>query len=281
MKKVIFYSFMILAALLIESCHSVSVGGGQEAVLIEQPIIFGHGGVDDSPVSSGQTWVAPSTSDVIYDITPILHTEDFPNMTTRDHNTVSFSAYLKIQIRQGQTPYLHKNFRKEWYENNIKEVFRTLIRNKCSEHDMFALTSDRTIIEKMQTEILKEIQDYVAKLKMPLDILDLQIGQATPPDEVLKETHLTAAQNQNKLTQDARGLAEVARKDADIKKAQADLAYMNAMGMTVSQYLQLRQLEIEKEKVELIKDKTNVSVSFISSSGGGSAGVQPTYQTNK
>ena len=34
------------------------------------------------------------------------------------------------------------------------------------------------------------------------------------------------------------------------------------MGMSTSEYLELRQLEIEKEKVELIKDKQNVSIIF-------------------
>ena len=34
------------------------------------------------------------------------------------------------------------------------------------------------------------------------------------------------------------------------------------MNMTVDQYLHLRQLEIEKEKVELIKDNKNATVIF-------------------
>lgn len=279
MKNVFSYLIILFSALLLTSCHSVDVGGGQEAVLIEQPFMFGHGGVDDAPVSSGNAFTAITTTSIMYDITPQIYSEQFANMTTRDHNTVNVGAYLKIKIKKGETPTLHRNFGKDWYANNISQVFRTLIRNKCSEHDMFELTSDRSVLDSIQKEILFEIQVISVKLNMPIEIQDLQIGQATPPEEVLKETHLTAAQNQNKLTQDARGRAEDARKLADIKKAGADLAYMNKMGMTIAQYLELRHIEIEKEKVELIANKQNVSIAFISSSGGGS--VQPTYQTNK
>ncbi|HRD40029.1 MAG TPA: hypothetical protein PLC65_15485, partial [Bacteroidia bacterium] len=49
---------------------------------------------------------------------------------------------------------------------------------------------------------------------------------------------------------------------AEINKAIADEAYKQQMGMSISDYLELRQLEIEKEKVELIKDKQNVSIIF-------------------
>jgi hypothetical protein len=71
------------------------------------------------------------------------------------------------------------------------------------------------------------------------------------------------------LTQKARADAELSRKQAEVNKAIADMAYQNQMKMTIAEYLHLRQLEIEKEKVELIKDNKNVSIIF--------GGLQPTY----
>ena len=52
------------------------------------------------------------------------------------------------------------------------------------------------------------------------------------------------------------------RKQAEINKAIADKSYQNEMGMTITQYLSLRQLEIEKEKIELIKDKKDITIIF-------------------
>jgi len=91
--------------------------------------------------------------------------------------------------------------------------------------------------------------------------------------QVLTETKLTAAQNQSILTQNARADAETARKQAEVNKAIADKAYKNEMGMTVSEYLNLRHLEIEKEKVELIKDNKNISIIF--------GNASPVYSTNQ
>lgn len=52
------------------------------------------------------------------------------------------------------------------------------------------------------------------------------------------------------------------RKQAEINKADADKAYKERMGMSIAEYLSLRHLEIEKEKVELIKDNKNISIIF-------------------
>ena len=108
-------------------------------------------------------------------------------------------------------------------------------------------------------------------MNMPVSVLQVTIGAVTPPAEVLEETRRTAAQNQSKLTQEARANAELARKQAEINKAIADQSYQKQMSMTMGDYLKLRGLEIEKEKIELIRDKQNVSIIFGSS-------VQPTYE---
>jgi regulator of protease activity HflC (stomatin/prohibitin superfamily) len=104
--------------------------------------------------------------------------------------------------------------------------------------------------------------EYVKKTNLPIEVMQVSIGAITPPEQVLTETKLTAAQNQSVLTQNARAIAELSRKQAEINKAIADMAYQDQMKMSIDQYLHLRQLEIEKEKVELIKDNKNVSIIF-------------------
>lgn len=232
---------LALSILTLTSCHYVQPGAGEESVLVYKPLFFGHGGVDD---------------------TPITITENFENMMPADNTPVSFSAYLKCQIRKGSTPELYKNFSEKWYEHSLQATFRTMVRDKASAFKMFDLASNREISSKLEKDIFKDIQEYAKKLNLPVEILQVSIGAITPPEQVLTETKNTAAQNQSILTQTARANAELARKQAEINKAIADQAYKNQMGMTVAEYLQLRHLEIEKEKVELIKDNKNISIIF-------------------
>jgi len=261
---------LLLSLFVLSSCYRVAPNGDEESVLLMKPLIFGHGGVDETPVSSGAEWVASTTDYVTFKITPVTLAEKFDDMMTDDNTPVDFSAYLRIQIKKGQTPILYKNFGENWYENNIAPTFRAQVRDKASSHKMFDLTSNREILASIEKDLFDKISDHIHKMNMPIAVLQVTVGAVTPPAEVLEETRRTAAQNQSKLTQEARANAELARKQAEINKAIADQSYQRQMSMTMADYLKLRNLEIEKEKIELIRDKQNVSIIFGSS-------VQPTY----
>ena len=262
MKKTIQLVTVILAIISLTSCYRVQPNAGQESVLVMQPFLFGHGGVDEQSISTGSTWVAMTTDHKEFPITPITITEDFINMIPSDNTPVSFSVYLKVQIQKGRTPELYNKFSDKWYEHSLQASFRTMVRDKASAFKMFDLASKRDISSKLESDIFKDISDYAKKINLPVDLMQVSIGAITPPDQVLTETKLTAAQNQSILTQGARKMAEDARKDAEKSKAIADKAYKTEMGMTVGEYLNLRHLEIEKEKVELIKDNKNISIIF-------------------
>lgn len=260
--KSILLSIIAIVMMTMTSCYRVQPNGGQESVLIMKPFLFGHGGVDEDPISAGATWCAATTDHVEFSITPQTITEEFDNMIPSDNTPVSFSAYLKVQIKKGETPNLYKNFGESWYANNIQATFRTMVRDKACVHKMFDLASKREISAKLEVDILALMQEYVKKINLPVDVMQVSMGAITPPNEVLTETKNTAAQNQSILTQNARKNAEDSREAAEVSKATADKAYQNKMGMTIGEYLALRQLEIEKEKVELIKDNPKVSIIF-------------------
>lgn len=244
------------------SCSYVSVNGDEEAVLIMKPFFFGHGGVDEKPVSSGRIMVAATTDDIIFKITPNAYAEKFENLISDDNVPLDFETHLTLRIIKGSTPDLYENFGADWYEHNVSPKFRSLVRDVVSAYKMQDLISSREILTAIDEKLYNSMTIYFKQIKIPVDIIQVTIGAATPPDEVLVETQKTAAQNQSILTQEARAKAELSRKQAEINKAIADEAYKQQMGMTISDYLELRQLEIEKEKVELIKDKQNVSIIF-------------------
>ena len=65
-----------MSALLLVSCHSVSPDADEEAVLIEKPWFFGHGGVYENAVESGLTWCWWSTHSETFKIVPFKHQVD-------------------------------------------------------------------------------------------------------------------------------------------------------------------------------------------------------------
>lgn len=260
MKKTIKLLCVFVLMINLTSCSLVKVNGDEEAVLISKPLIFGHGGVNEIPVTSGSEMCALTTDGIVFKTTPIAYAEKFENLISDDNVPLDFETHLTLKIQKGTTPILYKQFGVDWYANNVSNKFRSLVRDLISSYKMQDLISNRQIMSRIDSVLEKELTSYFKEILLPVDINQVTIGAATPPSEVLIETQKTAAQNQSVLTQTARALAETSRKQAEINKALADQAYRKTMEMTMQEYLTLRGLEIEKEKLEVAKGSKNISV---------------------
>lgn len=262
MKKLINYSIILLTIISISSCYRVKPNADEESVIIAKPFLFGHGGVDNTPVESGATWVAATTDHVEFKIVPVNIAEDFENVMTKDNTPVGITVNVTLQIQKGKSPQLYQKFGQAWYDNSISPLFRTNVRNEFSKYELFDLTSKRQTSVAIQTYLNSFLEKRIKDLNIPVKVIQIAIAGIVPPDAVLDETKKTAAHNQEIYSQTQRALAESSRKQAEINKAIADKAYQNQMNMTTQEYLSLRHLEIEKEKVELIKNNKNISIIF-------------------
>lgn len=259
-KTIIKNLLFVVLLINLTSCSLVKVNGDEEAVLIMKPLIFGHGGVDESPVTSGSEMCALTTDGIIFKVTPVAYVEKFENLISDDNVPLDFETHLTLQIVKNTTPDLYKNFGSDWYQNNISNKYRSMVRDLISAYKMQDLISNRAVMTRIDSVLHNELEKYINDIRIPVNIVQITIGAATPPDEVLVETQKTAAQNQSILTQEARAKAETSRKQAEINKALADQAYRQTMSMTMDEYLHLRQLEIEKEKLEVARGSKNISV---------------------
>lgn len=260
MKKIILALCILLITL--QSCYRVKPNGDEESVLVYKPFFFGHGGVEEEAIRTGATWVASTTDHIEFKITPVNNIEEFDNVMTKDNTPVTVYMNVTLQIEKGKSPLLYKNFGSKWYDNSLSPALRTNTRNEFSKYELFDLSSKRQTSVEIQKKLTSYLEQRIKALKMPVKVISISIATITPPDEVLQETKKTAAHNQEIYSQTQRALAETARKQAEINKAIADKAYQNQMNMSTTEYLQLRHLEIEKEKVELIKDNKNISIIF-------------------
>lgn len=259
--KTIIKSLLILTLIInLTSCSLVTVNGDEEAVLIAKPLLWGHGGVSESPVTSGSEICAITTDGIIFKTIPVAYVEKFENLISDDNVPLDFETHLTLQIKRNTTPDLYKSFGSDWYQNNISNKYRSMVRDLISAYKMQDLISNRAVMTRIDSVLHNELDKYIEKIRIPIEVVQITIGAATPPDEVLVETQKTAAQNQSILTQEARAKAETSRKQAEINKALADQAYRETMKMTMEEYLHLRQLEIEKEKLEVAKGSKNISV---------------------
>jgi hypothetical protein len=192
------------------------------------------------------------------------YTESFDDTATNETTTVDMNAHLFLRITPGKAPILHENYGTDWYENNIKEIFRKYVKDFASRYDMITLVSQREIYDEIEPIIEQQMIDHINRLsetkELPIEVVDVIVDKAMPNEGVREELNNTAIYMQQRNTQVMKQEMEIARRETEHLRALADREYQITMGFTPSQFIQLRALELENQKIEMIKNKSNVNV---------------------
>ncbi len=252
---------VLLMAPLFGACHAVSIGPGENAVLTDRPYFFGHGGVRQEPAGTGLTWAWWSTDATLIDVKPVQYDELFNDMMSKDNVPVHFNVYIKTQIRN--SPQLVEKFGPNWYTMNVKEPFRTVVRNLCKKYDMNQLVSSTEANEAMALEAKKEIIAIITASQIPVDVMSVTVGRIIPTNEVMTAITATATQQQLQNTERQRALAQEIRKAAEIKRAEADNAYRMAMGLSPDLFVQLEGIKAFSGAVENCSKSPNCTLMIV------------------
>ena len=261
-----FYAILavMFAAVTFTSCDLCTVDGGEEGVFIKKPWFFGEGGVDHQALTSGSEWKVWSTDYVVYSVINTKYTENFDDTATNETTTVDMNAHLFLRITPGKSPILHENYGVNWYDNNIKEIFRKYVKDFASRYDMITLVSQREIYDEIEPIIEQQMIDHINHLsetkELPIEVVDVIVDKAMANEGVREELNNTAIYMQQRNTQEMKQGVEIARRETERLRALADKEYQITMGFTPSQFIQLRALELENQKIEMIKNKSNVNV---------------------
>lgn len=251
-KFVLFGSIVMLLCFVLVACHGVSPDADEEAVLIYKPWFFGHGGVDDEPVESGLTWCCLTTHSETFKIIPIKHQVDMDDLFSDDNTPLDFHTIIITQIEKGKSPTLLKNYGKDWFNTNLYNYYCNLVRDHISQHSPFDLMSNRSILNDIDTKVLKKMQSYVDSLskerEFPIFVKQVTIGKAIPNKEQLAEMNKTAKAVQAKQTQEREVEVQIAREKAERQRAIADKAYREELGLSTEDFINLKWIEMISEK---------------------------------
>ncbi len=242
---------MILAlSLALSGCVYATVDAGHEGVLVEKPFFLGHGGVDPVPIGTGRQVVALTTEVVDVDIRPIQYSEHF-DIISSENAPVSFDAFFIANVMQGRSPDLVSRFGPQWYANNIKEAFRTIVREEVQKYPLFELTTKPATRTKLQDAIDQEVRiKIIERNKVPVVLNRVVVGSILPPKGVLEQTAETIKQEQRRITMIEFQKAEEAREKAEKQRGIADRAYLESLVLTAPEFVDLRRIEVQKEIVQ-------------------------------
>lgn len=231
-----------LLPLLLAGCHAITTEPGTETVLVDNPWVVGHGGVRDETQKPGMSWYWWSTTGVAVPVTPIKYDEPLDHLATADNNFINYASYFVLQWRD---PAYHvKNFGyAKWYENNLKEQYRTIVRDVTKRFPMTSIMTDPATLNSIETEIAAQFRKHIETTGLHVNLINVNMGKALPDAPVIAEMNNTAAQQQRKKTEIQRKLAEDSRLQAEQSRAAADNAYRESMRLDAAQFVQLESIK--------------------------------------
>lgn len=252
MKKSFFYTFILLFSTLLTSCQCSNPEYDEEIAFKMTPVFFGDTRVSDYPANNF-TCYALTTDAVTFNILPQKKEFKFDDLLSNDNTPLDVNMYLVYQIQKGHTPELLRNYGENYYSTFIEPYFRNKVRELVSNYSPFDLMSNREVLAKFDNTIKTSMDNYIKELSkkqgnFPIVIHQVVTDRVMPNAEQLHEMNKTAAAIQAKQTQEKRVEMENARAKAENARAIADKSYMNAMNLSPSQFIQLRQWDIIEKK---------------------------------
>ena len=234
--------FAFVLAALVSGCTQVTTEPGYETVIIDNPWFFGHGGVRDETQKPGLSWYWWSTRGVAVALTPIKYNEPLEHLATKDNNFINYASYIVLQWKNPAD--LVKKFGYEnWYEHNLKEQYRTIVRDVTKKYQMTPIMTDPETLASIEQEIAAQFREHIDRTGLHVSLINVNMGKALPDPAVIAEMNNTAIQQQRVKTEGQRKLAEDSRYQAEQSRAHADNAYREQMKLDGAQFVQLEAIK--------------------------------------
>jgi len=268
--RTILKALAISSVLFTSACSIYSPDAGHEIVLVEKPLIFGHGGVYPEPVKTGRSYAAITTEGIDVYVQPQKFEVLMQDMMTSDGVPIEFHAIMVLQVTDSVS--LIKSFGPDWYKNNLEEQFKTMVRQSVRKHGMNETAISTTAVDTIDAEIREQLEGFIKEKTLPVRLVTMTVGKANPPDAIKHQRIETATQEQRVNTEKQRKLAEDQRKLAEESRAAADNSYREAMHLSPEQFI---QLETIKMQLEVCGERGKAGCTFITQ------GVSPVYNLGK
>jgi regulator of protease activity HflC (stomatin/prohibitin superfamily) len=152
MRKLILLFMLPLVAFML-SCSMQDVPERHRGLAIKRPYLFGNAEVELlKPDIHAIAW----TTDLVnIPVSPETISEVFDDMKTKDEEIVDFAVHIKSVLDDNGLANLYSNFGLDWYNQNIKESFRTDVRDICKNYSQTELTSNPAISREISDKLLQ------------------------------------------------------------------------------------------------------------------------------
>lgn len=237
--------------------ESVAPDPGTEIVLIDRPFMMGHEGVRPETIKQGREYIWVTTKSYTVQVVPITYHVNFNDLSTKDGNMLDFETSVQLQITNPIE--MVTKFGPDWFKNNVQSQYINIVRDVVKTATMSEILYDSEMSKNVDIAIKEQLEAKMKKDGVPVLVMSTLLGRGLPNPDVLKQINETAAARQRQMTITASTAAEDLRKTNEEKRASADNAYRNAMGLNPEQFVQLEQIKGTIEACKVAKSCTLIT----------------------
>lgn len=246
------FMVIILTVVLPMSFDRVVTPAGTQTVVVDTPLFFGDGGVRPEVLQPGAEWIWSTTRRISVDPKPFNQPVKINDFMSADNNPLDFETNITLQVTDW--PKMVTEFGEQWWESNLERPYVSAVRQEVKGHSMAVLLSDVNAAASIDNNLTTKLTEIIEQKGMPVRVIEISMGRAMPDAKVNDEMIATAVAQQRVVTHQKEKLAEDEREKSEKQRAVADNAYRNQIGLSVSEFVQLRQVDALVKACELAKE---------------------------
>lgn len=252
MKKLISTVIIMLLVAYFVIVKRTTVTEGTEAVIIDKPWFIGKAGIEKTARANGVIWHFRSTEVKLIPTYSFGIDEEMKGLLTLDNIPIDFNMVLTFKNIAGKTPLLVEQFgsNNQWYTNLLQKPLQNTVTIFVKKQKFESILNDEKIMLELQNSIRYGVEDFLKKYQIPTQLVTVNIGKISPPQEVIAAAIKTQVEKQNAKTEEAKIETEKLRQLVQEAKVKTDRFYMKKMNLTQRQYLELKRIELENKRLE-------------------------------
>lgn len=228
-----------------------TVEADEIGVKIYKPITgLGDEGVDKEELGMGVYFHLRSTTIKLYPKAPLTVQVPFDDLATNDNNLLDFNSSITLKITNATQLVA---FGDDWFKNNILNQYMSMVRRIVMNESFTKIMSDSNVNRKLDDAITLGLAELIARYKLPVVAVEVSLGKAKPNAEIVTQMNLTAAEQQRQKTLEQQQISEALRVKSETTRAQADNAYRNNIGFSVTEYVELQKAQIMADACKVSK----------------------------
>ncbi|MEM6960260.1 MAG: SPFH domain-containing protein [Myxococcota bacterium] len=265
---------VFLSVLLCAGCANRTTPEGYEGYIFHRPLIVGEATFvagQRGPTSTGLVW-RQFVQNV--DMRAKTYTESF-HILSKDNLDVGFAAHARASLKPGSVRSVVEELGAgdlgtnaegrpipEWYVRNVKQPYRTAVRDVVHQYDAYEIQSKT---QEIGNKILERLREEYGDT--PVLFETMSIGNLTYPAEINQEIQQKLATEQD---------LERMERERQIAEQEAEITVTNAEGRAAAQRIvneTLTPLYVQHEMLEGFRalsrvDRATIVVTPVSDSGG-------------